>query len=134
MAFKNDPKFADIPAVGSAAGVLVAPRTQSGEAVRWSKDGDPQALQVFLGDAYAVFEGQVMKRRIPFGSGLDPVEWLTKEVVLIRPPAGELIVLTEDLLTQQYAMVDPSTGDMEFIQPVAKSDRVVKPATEGEVL
>lgn len=111
MLFVNDPKIEDVPAVGSGV-VLVSERTRAGEAVRWSPSGDAQALAVFLGPNFKSFEGTVFC--VSAQNVMTPVSWLGEDVVVVKPPAGEIFVVWPGSFTQEFAkVVVPAPADAE---------------------
>lgn len=126
LLFVNDPQFDALPKVGEAP-ALLGPRTQSGEAVRWSKDGDPDALAAFLGDAFVSFEGRVWQRMN--GGALEVVEWTGKDVVLVRPPAGNVFHIPKLDLVSLWAIV--TAVDDPEPQPV-DADGNLLPAPEQD--
>ena len=114
MKFINDPTLADLSPVGSGAPVLVAPRTRSGEAFFWRPGGDAQALVDFIGPDHFVNVGGAVYERYPDGH-LVPFE-VVKEMVVVRPPAGEPFFLTPHEFKTEFARVDGPVSASDFYE------------------
>ena len=111
MKFVNDPQAADLAPVGAGVPVLVAFRTQCGEAFRWEPGGDAAAMADFLGPNVVAVEGTVYQR----GSQgtLTPIRELLQVCVAVRPPAGDVIFLSPAQFETQWAKVDAGSGEGE---------------------
>ena len=120
MQFVNDPKV--FPPVGSGPGVLVGPRTRSGEAVLWEPGGDAEALVNFVGPNVLVNVGGQVYQRQQDGS-LTPATFLAARLVVVKPPAGEPFFLDLTEMERTYARVD---AVVEAIQTLEQSDQGVE--------
>lgn len=111
MKFVNDPQAADLASVGAGFPVLVAFRTQCGEAFRWEPGGDAAAMAEFLGPNVVAVEGTVYQR----GSQgtLTPIRELLQVCVAVRPPAGDVVFLSPAQFGSQWAKVDAGSGEGE---------------------
>jgi hypothetical protein len=123
--FVNDPK--DFPKVGSGAPALIGPRTQSGEAYLWEPGGDAEALVAFLGDLLVNVGGVLYERR--FGS-LHPAEFLSRAVVIVKPPAGEPFFLDPVEAERTYARVE---SWVVSTKPLPQADPASFALVDGEV-
>lgn len=113
MKFVNDPKFDVVPPVGGdVAPVLLARRTQAGEALLWEPGvSDPEALLAFVGDGTLVSLAGEVYQRMPDRS-LTPWPLGSKRCVVVKPPAGEVqFIWQEDVLKAEWAMVQLSGID-----------------------
>lgn len=134
MPFVNDPQFADLSPVGKGAAMLVAARTRCGEAFAWVPGGDADALVAFVGDELVAVAGVVYQRQ---GDGtLAPFDAMLKApLVVVKPPAGEVIWLTSAEFKSQWAQVlvdaAPKAVEKYYKQP---DQDVSDEATEAEVL
>lgn len=124
MQFVNDPSFGDVPAVGEGE-VLLARRVECGSAARWAPNGDAVALAEWLGPNFRALDGVVY--RATEGGTLVPVDWLAQEVVLVRPPAGEIHVVSKHVLAAEYAQV---VGEADVVKPKPVK-RAAKKAVES---
>jgi len=122
MQFVNDPT--EFPPVGAPAGVLVGPRTQSGEAFLWEPGGDAEALVRLCGEHHLVSVGGVVYDRQDDGT-LTPAAWLQQRVVIVKPPAGDTFAVTLDEMTRRYARVD---WKLDGIREVPKEATPVPPS------
>lgn len=128
MPFVNDPQFDDLSPVGSGEPMLVAARTRCGEAFRWEPGGDAEALVSFVGAELVAVQGQVY-RRYP-DSSLVPFSALLSSLVVVKPPAGEVLWLTPAEFAQQFAQVvvvaaPPDAGASSTSDVAEEGDRAV---------
>lgn len=123
MQFVNDPT--EFPPVGAPAGVLVGPRTQSGEAFLWEPGGDAEAVVRLFGEHQLVNVGGQVYQRQADGT-LTPASFLTSKVVIVKPPAGDTFYMQIETATRTFARVDGRSAASEVGDPGASE------AGEGE--
>lgn len=117
MQFVNDPT--EFPPVGAPAGVLVGPRTQSGEAFLWEPGGDAEAVVRLFGEHQLVNVGGQVYQRQADGT-LVPAAFLTSTVVIVKPPAGDTFTVPLAEMTRMYARVDGLVAKLDGIREVPK--------------
>lgn len=126
------PSLSPDPSLEPGVPTVVARRTLCGPAMLWQPgSGDVKAFAEFVGDGL-VPVGDVLYERRPDGS-LVPFD-TSREVVVVKPAAGDLLFLSPAELRAQFVAVSLPVGvspDAEVSQPAKRGPGRPRKVADG---